>query len=135
MKYSTLLLCVLFSTGVLAEKTMDEKYIENYVQQIKPLLKEKLTRETSVETVADADMQITNVATRMAECQLLVLNDYPLKYQEAAIVPVANGKHVRQVTDDVNAMMLKDIEAGEITTQELDALVESSTEKYKACLN
>lgn len=51
------------------------------------------------------------------------------------MIPIVEGEDIRKVTSDVNSLMQADIDSGELPNSEFRAMVETATEKYKACLN
>ena len=137
--FSLLILTVLLITGwntAHAEQSAQiEKYKQNYAAQLIPILKEQMGRETDMQSETEANEHIATIAERMANCQLLAIEDYPQKYQEASIVPVVNGADIRKTTSDVNAMIQTDIKNGELSEQEFKTITEAVIEKYKVCLS
>ena len=137
MKYYTLLIALLVAclNTTYAEPSQLDKYKQNYVEQLIPLLKERMGTELEMESEADANEHVSTIAKRMAECQLITIAVYPQKYQDASIIPVANGEDIRKATSNVNAMIETDIKNGELSKNDLKTITETATEKYKTCLN
>lgn len=79
MKYYTIpiVILTLCISAVNAEPSFKDQYLKNYAEQLTPILKERLSLETSIETEEDADTQISFLANKMAECQLLAIEYYP----------------------------------------------------------
>ncbi|QMU61666.1 MAG: hypothetical protein GKR92_08140 [Gammaproteobacteria bacterium] len=123
----------LFS-NVYAETNI-EKYKENYAKQLIPLLKERMGMELKIQSEADAHEHVTTLANRMASCQLIALENYPQKYQDASIVPIANGVDLNKANEDLKVIIQEDIKSGEVTDQELKTMTEAAVEKYKICLS
>lgn len=140
MKYyitSTLLLCVLLSNAYAESNSEEhiEKFKQNYAQQLIPLLRDRMGMELKIQSEADAHEHVTTLANRMATCQLSAIEGYPQKYQDASIIPVANGIDLKKANDDLNQMIQTDIKNGGITDQELNTITEAAIEKYKVCLS
>jgi len=137
MKY--LITTIIFSAVLLgnanAESSNIKKYKKNYEEQLIPLLKERMGTETKMETQADAHEHVSTIAKRMADCQLLAIEGYPQKYQDASIEPIINGADIRKTTNDVNELIKTDIKNGELSEQEFKTMTEAATEKYKVCLS
>ena len=112
-----------------------EKYKQNYSEQLIPLLKERMGIELEIQSEEDAQEHVSTLANRMANCQLAALEDYPQKYQDASIIPVANGVDLRQANSDLNVLIQEDIKNGDITDEELQTMTDAAIEKYKACLS
>ena len=112
-----------------------EKYKHNYSAQLAPLLKERMGIELEIQSEEDAHEHVTTLATRMAICQLSAIESYPQKYQNASVIPVANGVSLKQANDDLNLMIQTDIKNGDITDQELKTMTDTAIEKYKVCLS
>lgn len=140
MKY--FITAILFSSTLLgnvyAETTKEEqneKYKQNYAEQLIPLLKDRMGIELEIQSEEDAHEHVTKLANRMAGCQLVALEGYPQKYQDASIVPVANGVDLRKANEDLNVMIQEDIKNGEVTDQELKTMTDTAVENYKICLS
>lgn len=112
-----------------------EKYKQNYSEQLIPLLKDRMGIELEIQSEEDAQEHVSTLANRMAGCQLVALKGYPQKYQDASIIPVANGVDLRKANEDLNVMIQEDIKNGEVTDQELKTMTDTAVEKYKACLS
>lgn len=112
-----------------------EKYKENYAKQLIPLLKERMGTELEMESEADAHEHVSTLANRMAGCQVVAIKGYPQKYQDASIIPVANGAELRKANEDLNLIIQEDIKNGDITDQELKTITEAAVEQYKICLS
>lgn len=141
MKHSiaaTILLCTLLSNSY-AESNIEEKniqmYKQNYAEQLIPLLKERMGIELEIQSEEDAHEHVTTLANRMATCQLSAIESYPQKYQDASVIPVANGVGLKQANDDLNLMIQTDIKNGDISDQELKTMTDAAIEKYKVCLS
>lgn len=137
MKIFTLLLLIFLLTPIacLAESSDIEKYKQNYAQQLIPLLKDRMGIELEIQSEEDAHEHVTALANRMAGCQLVAIESYPQKYQDASIIPVANGVDLKQANADLNQIIQTDIKNGEITDQELKTMTDDAIEKYKVCLS
>ncbi|MFK7816372.1 MAG: hypothetical protein AB8B92_08550, partial [Gammaproteobacteria bacterium] len=100
MKYfiTTIFLFAMLSSNVLAEPNI-EKYKENYAKQLIPLLKERMGTELDMQSEADANEHVSTLANRMANCQLVAIENYPQKYQDASIIPVANGVDLKKANN------------------------------------
>jgi len=68
MKYYTLLIALLvaYLNTTYAEPAQLDKYKQNYVEQLIPLLKEQMGTELEMESEADADEHVSTIAKRMA---------------------------------------------------------------------
>ena len=132
-------LFVALLNNVYAESNIEEenieKYKHNYAQQLIPLLKERMGIELEIQSEEDAHEHVTTLANRMASCQLSAIESYPQKYQDASVIPVANGVGLKQANDDLNQMIQTDIKNGDITDQELETMTGAAIEKYKVCLS
>jgi len=128
-------LSLVFPTFVYAEKFDLEKYKNNYAEQLIPLLKERMGTETKMESKTDAGEHVSTIANRMADCQLLAIEGYPKKYQNASIEPIINGADIRKTTKDVNELIQTDIKNGELSKQEFKTMTEAAIDKYKVCLS
>ena len=137
MKNYITISCLLFAlmSPAYAEETRIEKYKQNYAEQLTPLLKERMGTELEMQSEADAQEHVSTLAKRMATCQLVAIEDYPQKYQDAAVIPVANGESLKKANDGLNVMIQEDIKSGEISDAELKTITEAAIEKYKACLS
>jgi len=113
----------------------NEKYKENYAKQLIPLLKERMGTELEMQSEADADEHVATLANRMASCQLVALESYPQKYQDASIIPITNGVDLKKANEDLNQIIQADIQSGEVTDQELKTMTEAAVERYKICLS
>ena len=112
-----------------------EKYKQNYSAQLIPLLRDRMGMELEIQSEEDAQEHVSILANRMANCQLVALEDYPQKYQDASITPVANGVDLKTANADLNIMIQEDIKNGDITDEELKTLTDAAVEKYKTCLS
>ena len=112
-----------------------EEFKQNYAQQLIPLLRDRMGMELKIQSEADAHEHVTTLANRMATCQLSAIEGYPQKYQDASIIPVANGVDLKKANDDLNQLIQTDIKNGDITDQELRTITEAAIEKYKVCLS
>ncbi|MGH1538651.1 MAG: hypothetical protein ACRBDX_11490 [Gammaproteobacteria bacterium] len=138
MKYYTLPIILLISVLNTVHADQSEqikKYKQNYAEQLIPLLKEQMSTETEMESEADANEHIATIAERMANCQLLAIEGYPQKYQNATIEPIANGAEIKKTASDVNTMIQTDIENGDFSKQDFLDITEAATEKYKVCIS
>lgn len=124
----------MLSSYVLAESNI-EKYKENYAKQLIPLLKERMGTELEMQSEEDAHEHVTTLANRMAICQLLAIENYPQKYQDASIIPIVNGVDLQKANHDLNLIIQTDIQNGDITDQKLKTITEAAIEKYKVCLS
>jgi len=129
------LLSAVFSNACAETDANIEKYKENYAKQLIPLLKERMGTETGMDSEADANEHISTLANRMADCQLVAIKSYPQKYQDASIIPVANGAELRKASEDLNQLIQTDIKNGDISDEELKTMTEAAIEKYKVCLS
>lgn len=136
MKYfiTTIFLFVMLLGNAYAESNI-EKYKQNYAKQLIPLLKERMGTELDMQSEADAHEHVSTLASRMASCQLVAIENYPQNYQDASIIPVANGVDLKKANDDLNQIIQTDIQNGNITDQELKTITEAAIEKYKVCLS
>lgn len=116
-------------------ETNIEKYKHNYAQQLIPILKERMGMELEIQSEEDAHEHVSTLADRMASCQLNAISDYPQKYQDASIIPVANGVDLKTANNDLNQMIQTDIKNGDITDEELKTITGAAIEKYKVCLS
>lgn len=116
-------------------ETHAEMYKQNYAQQLIPLLKDRMGIELKIQSEEDAQEHVTKLANRMATCQLSAIKSYPQKYQEASIIPVANGVDLKKANEDLNQIIQTDIKNGGISDQELQTMTGTAIEKYKACLS
>ena len=73
--------------------------------------------------------------TKMAECQLKGLADFPEEYREKAIMPVAQGADIIETTNALNQQMLADIEAGKMSKEQAQMLIGNAQETVQMCLN
>jgi tRNA(Ile)-lysidine synthase TilS/MesJ len=140
MKYyiPTIILLALLLSNAYAEnetQTNTDKYKQNYATQLIPLLKERMGTELEMQSDADAHEHVSKLATRMATCQLVAIESYPQKYQDASINPVANGVDLKKANEDLNQIIQTDIQNGDITDQALKTMTEAAIEKYKICLS
>ena len=105
-------------------------YAESGTEEVNP-------NELNVEKYKQnyAHEHVTSLANRMATCQLSAIESYPQKYQDASVIPVANGVGLKQANDDLNSMIQTDIKNGDITDQELKTMTDAAIEKYKVCLS
>lgn len=131
---TTVFLLVMLSSNLAAESNID-KYKKNYAKQLIPLLKERMGTELEMQSEADAHEHVSTLANRMADCQLVAIENYPQKYQDASIIPVANGVDLKKANNDLNLILQTDIQNGDITEQKLKAITEDAIEKYKLCLS
>jgi hypothetical protein len=110
-------------------------YKKNYAEQLIPLLKERMATELEMQSETDAHEHVSKLADRMATCQLVAIEGYPQKYQDASINPIANGVDLKKANNDLNLIIQTDIQNGDITDQALKTMTESAIEKYKICLS
>ena len=114
-----------------AEELDLETYKQAYVEQVKPILKKQIA--TTLEQQEDPMFALDFLANGMADCQVEILEYYPAKYQAATVNPVVKGKGLKQATEDVNELMRQDIEAGEVTREEVVAMVQDSRDHFLKC--
>ncbi len=136
MKYyiHTIIIIMILLHSAYAESDI-EKYKNNYSAQLIPLLKERMGSELEMQSEADAHEHVSILANKMASCQLIAIEDYPQKYQDASINPIVNGISLKKANDDLNSIIQTDIKNGNITDQELMTITQAAIEKYKVCLS
>lgn len=138
MKYSKLsLMAVLLALNpvqVTAGEALDNAYLENYISQVTPAVKNIfLQREPDLEDSA-ADAKANLQASKMASCQLKTIKNYPAKYRVPSLQPVAQGEDIRKVTQNVNSLMKSDVGNGSLSLAELNVMIKTATSTYETCL-
>ena len=137
MKKLLLVLPLLFTTPlVLAIDSQDEdNYKQNYTKQLHPLVIEKLSADRPEMTAQALKAEADAYVTKMAECQLKGLADFPEEYREQAIMPVAKGEDIAETTNALNQQMLADIEAGKLSKDQAEMMIGNAQETVQMCLN
>ena len=117
------------------DKQDEENYKLNYSKQLHPLVIEKLSADRPEMTAPALKAEANAYVTKMAECQLKGLADFPEEYREKAIMPVAQGANVAETTNALNQQMLADIEAGKMSKDQAEMLIGNAQETVQMCLN
>ena len=117
------------------DKQDEENYKLNYSKQLHPLVIEKLSADRPEMTAQALKAEANAYVTKMAECQLKGLADFPEEYREKAIMPVAQGADIIETTNALNQQMLADIEAGKISKEQAQMLIGNAQETVQMCLN
>ncbi len=117
------------------DKQDEENYKLNYSKQLHPLVIEKLSADRPEMTAPALKAEANAYVTKMAECQLKGLADFPEEYREKAIMPVAQGANVAETTNALNQQMLADIEAGKLSKDQAMMMIGNAQEAVQMCLN
>ncbi len=117
------------------DKQDEENYKLNYSKQLHPLVIEKLSADRPEMTAQALKAEANAYVTKMAECQLKGLADFPEEYREKAIMPVAQGADIIETTNALNQQMLADIEAGKMSKEQAQMLIGNAQETVQMCLN
>ena len=117
------------------DKQDEENYKLNYSKQLHPLVVEKLSADRPEMTAQALKAEANAYVTKMAECQLKGLADFPEEYREKAIMPVAQGADIIETTNALNQQMLADIEAGKMSKEQAQMLIGNAQETVQMCLN
>lgn len=117
------------------DKQDEENYKLNYSKQLHPLVIQKLSADRPEMTAPALKAEANAYVTKMAECQLKGLADFPEVYREKAIMPVAQGANIAETTDALNQQMLADIEAGKMSKDQAEVLIGNAQETVQMCLN
>lgn len=117
------------------DKQDEENYKLNYSKQLHPLVIEKLSTDRPEMTAQALKAEANAYVTKMAECQLKGLADFPEEYREKAIMPVAQGADILETTNALNQQMLADIEAGKMSKDQAEILIGNAQETVQMCLN
>jgi hypothetical protein len=137
MKKLLLALPILFSAQLaLAVDSQDEEnYKQNYTQQLKPLVVQKLSADRPDMTARAIEAEANAYVTKMATCQLKGLSNFPEQYREKAIMPVAQGGDIMETTQALNKQMMQDIEAGTLSKDQAEVMIGNAQETVQMCLN
>lgn len=117
------------------DKQDEENYKLNYSKQLHPLVIQKLSADRPEMTAPALKAEANAYVTKMAECQLKGLADFPEEYREKAIMPVAQGANVAETTNALNQQMLADIEAGKLSKDQAMMMIGNAQEAVQMCLN
>ena len=117
------------------DKQDEENYKLNYSKQLHPLVVEKLSADRPEMTAQALKAEANAYVTKMAECQLKGLADFPEAYREKAIMPVAQGADIIETTNALNQQMLADIEAGKMSKDQAEMMIGNAQETVQMCLN
>lgn len=117
------------------DKQDEENYKLNYSKQLHPLVIQKLSADRPEMTAPALKAEANAYVSKMAECQLKGLADFPEEYREKAIMPVAQGANIAETTDALNQQMLADIEAGKMSKEQAEILIGNAQETVQMCLN
>lgn len=117
------------------DKQDEENYKLNYSKQLHPLVIEKLSADRPEMTAQALKAEANAYVSKMAECQLKGLADFPEKYREKAIMPVAQGADIIETTNALNQQMLADIDAGKMSKDQAEMLIGNAQETVQMCLN
>lgn len=117
------------------DKQDEENYKLNYSKQLHPLVIEKLSADRPEMTAPALKAEANAYVSKMAECQLKGLADFPEEYREKAIMPVAQGADIIETTNALNQQMLADIDAGKMSKDQAEMLIGNAQETVQMCLN
>lgn len=117
------------------DKQDEENYKLNYSKQLHPLVIEKLSADRPEMTAQALKAEANAYVSKMAECQLKGLADFPEEYREKAIMPVAQGADIIETTNALNQQMLADIDAGKMSKDQAEMLIGNAQETVQMCLN
>lgn len=137
MKKLLVMLPLIFSAplAMAIDKQDEENYKQNYSKQLHPLVIEKLSTDRPEMTAQALKAEANAYVTKMAECQLKGLADFPEEYREKAVMPVAQGADIIETTNALNQQMLADIEAGKMSKDQAEMLIGNAQETVQMCLN
>jgi hypothetical protein len=127
-----------FALVILPAYAQDEikaQYRASYVHQMKPMLVQHLQSSFPNKTPSEIDAYVNTQAQKMADCQLGSISHYPTKYWDASVRPVAKGKSLTEVREEINALLQADVNAGVISVDTFQAMVAQAAESYKQCLS
>lgn len=113
----------------------EENYKQNYSEQLKPIVIKKLSADRPEMTAPALRAETNAYVTKMAECQLKGLADFPEEYREQAILPVAEGADIAETTQALNQQMMADIEAGKLNKDQAMTMIGNAQETVQMCLN
>ena len=120
-------------TAFAIDKQDEKNYKSNYIEQMKPLVVQKMSTENAEMSPQDINTQANAYVVKMADCQLTAIKDYPDKYREKAIMPVAKGGDLIAANRELEQTIKADIEAGEITKDEVMTMAQKAQEKAQVC--
>jgi len=120
---------------VLADQNLAERYVKNYVAQVRPEITKMLLKAEPGLSNHEVEAKVNSTANLMARCQLKAVAHYPAVYKAASVEPVAEGKDIREVTQNVNQLVRDDIQSGKISISEFKSLVERGASIFKACMS
>lgn len=136
MKKLLLLIPFLFAGPALAlDAEVEEKYKQNYSEQVKPLVMKKLSSDRPDMTARAIKAETNAYVAKMASCQLQGMSHFPENYQQMAVVPVAQGEDVSSTTQALNQQLKQDVESGKISKDEVMSMIQMAQENVQSCMN
>lgn len=137
MKKLLLVLPFIFATqlAVAINDQDKEKYKTNYTSQLKPLVVQQLSADRPEMTAGAVDAEANAYVSKMADCQLQALSQFPENYRDKAILPVAEGADIAQTTYELNQEILQDIETGKMSKDKATMMITNAQESVQMCMN
>jgi hypothetical protein len=131
-----LLLAVLLSVPrFTAAGEAEDRFREQYVEDMRPLLSERLSGRLALSGLADEEMQalIDRLVGLFADCQIRAFEGFEEKYRRIPLDAVGNGETIHQSNAILNAELQRAIAAGDATEESIVDQVEQVRQLFGDC--